>query len=559
MVLLLMTGCSRPSEQFKPRNPCSHCDVSDAAERDACIEQCLRPSTDVRSHNSDLTVTAPKFSLFYDDLAEELGPLEKCGSGPEEFGGLKPLWRRALPAGYTGGSPIEWAGRSGVSVSHGRVAAVVGLDLWLFDARTGELQNAFQRTWRRSDIPEESSAGPGKQFAAFGPDGDSIWVWANNPSLLDLKHIDPVRGPRAVFAAAFDFPGNGSLVNFDNGFFLSPAVARDGTFYWQSPRRVYAMATGRHLEVDLKREPTVGSAAHGEADLTAATRDVMHATVKWDKDLLAGGRMVVGEDDVVYFASGTAVNPDGTIRWQAPRPEGWQYASGATTDIERPGGKRSYLPMIWNETTAVGAHTGRYKYVAHSLVDGSPIWSHDLLIESAQDWVTGNVTAQGPDGTLYMSPGTDPPPSQARSSDLEARSGGTGDVLWRLNLPPDDVLPDGGPPFRPFGTAGGPIPAPNGDGVYIASNNCKLYHVDRNGQILRWFRMAGRPVWDMAQVSDGVLYLVAAAPRDLDGERERWCPGFRPNGAERYQCLYWLCGPCVNRGSLWYLYAFQIE
>lgn len=374
--------------------------------------------------------------------------------------------------------------------------------------------------------------------------------------MLDLKHIDPMRGPRAVFAAEYDPPDDGSAANFDNGGFPSPAVAADGTFYWQSYRE-YSMATGRHLELTARRDPALGSGSHGQLDLSIQTKDVAHATVKWQHHLRVGGRMVVDDDGTVYWASGHATNPDGTVKWQAQPPGGWAYASGGTTEVERPG-KRSYWPMAWDERTSNGASIpGKHRLAAHSLVDGSVLWFQDMpLLSTAQNQYSGSFSAQGPDGTLYLAtrPNNWATPSSAHGF-IQARDGGTGDLMWQAELPAAEGLPES----APSEVVGGLVPAPNGDGVYAASQNCKLYHLDRNGQVVSWFRMAGQPVWDIPQLVDGVLYVVAEAPRNLDGGDGRWCALWQPDAVERYDCFFPQCGPCANGGSLVYLYAFQVE
>ncbi len=360
-----------------------------------------------------------------------------------------------------------------------------------------------------------------------------------------------------MFAAEYDVANDDAgLVTFDQGFKPSPAVAPDGTFYWRSLSRTYSMATGRHLEVGLERQPAFGSKSHGQVDLAVETKDVMHADVKWAKKVLVGDRGVVGDDGTVYWGSGTALNPDSTIKWQARPPNSWTRFSGGTTELER-AAKRWYWPMLWRETTDQGGFTGREVYVAHSLVDGSPLWSQIIpRIGTADTIYSGSFSAQGPDGTLYLAtrPYDSPTPNLSHGY-IEARDGGTGDLMWQLEFP----SAEGRPSTESSRIRGGPVPAPNGDGVYVASDNCKLYHLNRDGQVVGWFRMAGQPVDDILQLADGILYVVTEAKRNLDGGRETWCALFQPDSVERYDCFYPECGPCVRDGSLVYLYAFKVD
>lgn len=449
-------------------------------------------------------------------------------------------------------------------MSHGRIAlASLGDAVWLIDAATGEVQHAFWSAWRFPDVDDGDSDSLGGLMAAFTPDGTALWLWGGGPVLLDLLHIDRAKGPRAVFSSQADRLSDGGA--FGSGIFPSASTAPDGTLYWGGSNGTYAMNTGRHLEVAVSPEPVVGSAAQGQLNLGVVATDVAHATVTWHKthdELLVGGRHVVDPDGTVYWPDGIAMNPDSTIRWQASPPLGWTLAHGGTTEVERPG-KRFYWPMLWEQLRPDGrTFTGERRFVAHSLRDGSILWIQNVpRISTAQDQYRGSFSAQGSDGTLYLAtlPYVPDPPNFNHGY-IEARDGGTGDFMWGVELPSPDA-PDGGTLGLSSTIMGGPVPAPNGDGVYVASKNCKLYHLDRNGQIVAWFKLAGQPIWDIPQLVDGTLYVIAEANLDLpDAGDKLVCGYWQPEAAQRYGCdLFPQCGPCAYGGNLLYLYAFKVE
>lgn len=561
---LSLFACKAP-QPLSASNPCSKCDVADQVARDSCIAECLADANrHLRFNSNDWVVQAPRFWLFYEDLAARLPPLTACGNGVESFGNLRPLWRRVLPGGRGTSGPV-YDGRSSTSISHGRLATNIGPGLWLMDATTGDVQHAFAGNWRASDIPEEMSAGADGQFAAFTPDGDALWEWewGVGPVLTDLRHVDPLRGTRTVFAAEFDRTPDGG--EFGSGIFPSAAIAPDGTFYWGGSGGTYAMTTGRQLEVAVAREPAVGSSAQGELNLGVTATDVAHAAVKWNKsndELPVGGRQVIDEDGTVYWPSGAAMTPDSSIKWQASPPLGWTLAYGDTTEVERPG-RRFYWPMVWEQLRPDGrTATGEVRLVAHSLRDGSILWVRNVpnIASSQNQKRESSFSAQGSDGTLYLATRPYDPSPNLDHGYIEARDGGTGDVMWRVELPAADG-PDGGPLDLPSTIMGGPVPSPSGDGVYVASRNCKLYHIDRSGQIVAWYKLAGQAIWDIPQLVDGTLYVIAEANRDLaDAGDMDVCPYWAPQAAERYGCELWpQCGPCAPGGNLLYLYAFKVE
>jgi hypothetical protein len=114
-------------------------------------------------------------------------------------------------------------------------------------------------------------------------------------------------------------------------------------------------------------------------------------------------------------------------------------------------------------------------------------------------------------------------------------------------------------------------PVAANDSLYVATTDCRVSVLDRNGNVSRSHRMLGKPRSDLMQVQNGILYVLTQVGVAL-GEDERVRPGdftvTREDGGvsrlEDYECLNstpLLCGPAIEGRNrvLYVLYAFAME
>ena len=542
-VAFLVTACHEPAPKRS-----GECDAQ-------CQE---RRERDIRFGNVDYVVESPGFWRFYDDFASRLSRPPECGTGPEGFGQLKPLWRRTMPA-FPSFTHRLVESRNSLSVARGRVAVSLAMLMWVLDADSGTPLHAWQGD---RDFEEE--------FAALSG-GDMLWGWTSSgPVLIDILNVDRDWGPQIPFSWRRHMPRDGGSIVIDLGIYPQPAIGPDGTLYWTSQTgQTRAMSTSRHVVFEPKlfgrwetwaRNEALGPVQPVEQHLVAHFRAEAH--IKWEKNL-GGGPRVVDEEGTVYLnGPGAAVRPDSSFKWRAePLPQ-FDAGYGSALEVERPA-KRSYWPVVWFN----GSSIGNTYLAAHSLQDGSIIWHQrvdGLNVTSSSS--TRSLSAQGPDGTLYVTSSRTSPLGEPTVGSVRAFAGDTGAALWQVDMPQAEGF-DGSIGVRPDSDIlGGPVPSPDGDGVYVASQNCKLYHVARDGGIDAWYQLAGRPIGHTPQLVDGVLYLVVSAPAPTDPNvegREPCVPEIqsvsaRVAAAKRYDCFApMFCGRCLG-DRLNYVYAFRV-
>lgn len=472
-----------------------------------CDADCLEQKR--RFGNSDILVWNPAIWRFYDQLASRSRVPEQCGVRSVSGSNIEPLWRRSIAVV----APLEQnatRARNAISVAGGRVGVMLGGLFWTFDAANGTPLHALRAaTWFGAERREDTVLGL-EPFVALTADASRAWVLDQGlPALVETTQ------PLVSFSWYWQIQALlAEPISVDVWTVPMPLVAADGTLIWKS-------ANGHVRAV----EPS--------------------GYVRWDKFVDAGGRGFMESNGRAFFLGSApqALDPmTGEIVWAAEPPGGRTLAFDV--EVER-SYQRSLVMALW---APVPGNTD-YLLAAHRASDGTVAWTRSARLVSPLTLATG----QSPDGTVYTAE-NDPVTEVGHVLGLTSWSGVP---RFDLELPRNDTA-DGG--LSSSKVVIGPIAAQNKLGVYVVSENCRLYDIDESGNVRASFSLEGRPLGFVPQLAEGILYLLAEADLPPGPDSLDWCPeDLSADPRVDYECLdqEW-CRPCAG-GHLYFLYAFKVE